>query len=217
MKWIFLVLISLSFAQAQVDIVFDLDWTLVYSVGDEMSNDARTLLVDGKYYRLADGAEEVIAALEKSPDFRVSFFSGGEKSRNHKLLKKIFLPDSNKSLYEIAHKILSKEDLMVNSAPIPEASFTERYKKDLRLVNEDLERVVLIDDLKDFTPTGQKKNLFWLGKTYVYADEFASASYGSYSPSSEAAWFHERKKLFWTYDALEKASSAFKGQWPALC
>lgn len=200
----FLFLLS-GLATAQVDIVFDLDWTLVYSVDEELASEARTIRVEGKYYRLADGAEDVIAALHSSPDFRVSFFSGGEKARNHKLLKQIFLPNSNKSLYEVAHKILSKEDLAVHSTD-PDAAFTQRYKKDLRLVNEDLGKVVLIDDLKEFTPAGQKKNLFWLGKTYVYAEDFASASYGAYSPPSELAWLHERKKLYWTYDALEKAS-----------
>lgn len=169
-----------------------------------MKSTPRVVEVEGKFYRIADGVEELMAEIYQNPHMRFSFFSGGNKSRNTKLLKEIFLPNTNISLYEVAHKVLSFKDLKTVSTDT-DLAFTQRYKKDLTLINNDLSSVVLIDDLKEFTPPGQKRNIFWLGKTYQYSPDFASASYGAYAPKSELAWLHERNKMFWTRDSLMEA------------
>lgn len=120
MKTVVLILftfISTSSYARYIDIVFDIDWTLVYPVNDlsEITNTSRLYHLNGEYYRLADGAEEIIDDLIKNKNVRISFFSGGLEKRNIDLLKSIMLPNSNKSLYEISHKVLSKKDLSVVS------------------------------------------------------------------------------------------------------
>tara|TARA_Y100001936_G_C16090169_1_gene685406 strand:- start:2011 stop:2826 length:816 start_codon:yes stop_codon:yes gene_type:complete len=196
----------ISAAQAQIDIVFDIDWTLVYPVDETMKNEARVYLVQGEYYRVSDGAVEVIASLFKDPRFRVSFFSGGDKLRNEELLKQIILPLKDKTALDVAYKVLSREDLSVVSTD-ENLGFSERFKKDLTIVNKDLNQVVLVDDLKNFTPSGQEDNLLWVGKTYTYQDKFKKLPLSKYIPDSELSWLNERYKFFWVYSSIEEAAS----------
>lgn len=56
--------------------------------------------VEGVDYRIADGVEDLVENKKVS----VSFFSGGKKSRNVELLKKIILPKSGKTLFDVAYK-----------------------------------------------------------------------------------------------------------------
>lgn len=219
MKLIYLfIFFVISAAQAQIDIVFDIDWTLVYPVDETMKNDPRVYLAQGEYYRVSDGAEEVIASLSQDPRFRVSFFSGGDRLRNEELLKKIALPLDSKTAFDVAYKVLSKKDLAVVSTD-KKLRFSERFKKDLTLVNKDLNQVVLVDDLKNFTPSGQEDNLLWIGKTYTYQEKFKKLPPSKYVPISELSWLSERYKMYWVYSAIdeaaalsEKADSSFKDE-----
>lgn len=200
----FLLFLVISFAYAQVDIVFDIDWTIVYHVDEKFANDPRTYFVDGKYYRLADGAEEIVSEIIKHPDMRVSFFSGGGIERNRKLLEQIIIPGTDKSFYDFAYKVLSKEELL-NISNNPELPFSQRYKKDLSLINTNLENIVILDDLADFTPKSQSRNLLWMGETYNFYHSWDNVGFSKFSPPSELAWLHERQKLFWSYDLIMEA------------
>lgn len=209
MKTVVLILftfISTSSYARYIDIVFDIDWTLVYPVNDlsEITNTSRLYHVNGEYYRLADGAEEIIDDLIKNKNVRISFFSGGLEKRNIDLLKSIMLPNSNKSLYEISHKVLSKKDLSVVSDD-HNLKFFQRYKKDLRLVNNDLKNVVLIDDLKEFTLAGQGKNVMWLEETFEFTEKFKQGYSSKFYPANKLLWAKERSKLFWIFDQLDYA------------
>ena len=85
--------------------------------------------------------------------------------------------------------------------------FSERFKKDLTIVNKDLNQVVLVDDLKNFTPSGQEDNLLWVGRTYTYQDKFKKLPLSKYIPDSELSWLNERYKFFWVYSSIEEAAS----------
>ncbi len=210
MKLIYIFLFFvISAAQAQIDIVFDIDWTLVYQVDESMKNRPRVYSAQGEYYRLSDGAEEVIASLSQDPRFRVSFFSGGGHARNKELLKQIKLPLKNKTAFDVAYKVLSKEDLAIVSRD-KSLRFSERYKKDLTLVNKDLNKVILVDDLKHFTPSGQEDNVLWVGETYKYQEFYRKLPPSKHNPSSELAWLNERYKMYWVYSAIEEAADLSK-------
>jgi hypothetical protein len=187
-----------------IDVVFDLDWTLVYPLSERPQMMEEILEVEGKYYRLTDWSKEVLLQLHRKPDVRVSFFSGGESSRNLELLKKIRLNDELSAL-DIAYKVLSKNDLTTVNED-PSLAFTQRFKKDLTLINADLSRVVLVDDSREFVLPDQKKNQLWLGETYnFYAtqDELPKLP-RQYDPPDPARWGRERKKMLSVYGALDE-------------
>lgn len=204
---LFLILLTSITAHARyIDIVFDIDWTLVYPIKDisNIEDTSRLYYINNEYYRLADGAEQVIDDLIKNKNVRVSFFSGGEQSRNINLLKSINLPNSNKTLYEISHKVLSKKDLTVLNSN-QELKFFERYKKDLTQISNNLDNIILIDDIKAFTPTGQKRNVLWLGDTFEFTPKFLVNQSSEFLPKTKMAWAVERSKMFWVYEQIDYA------------
>lgn len=186
-------------ALAELHVVFDIDWTLVYPLEQAPKPpDSLAVKIGGKWYRYSDRAGELIEHLHKRGDVKVSFFSGGEKTRNLELLKKLKLP-SGKSADEIAHKILNADD-MTRVSNDDTLKFSERFKKDLRKISPDLDRVVLLDDVKNFVLPGQEKNLLWTGGTYNFAATYAEAEARAklnpqWEAPSFAAWKRERAKV----------------------
>ena len=180
-------------------VVFDIDWTLVYPLENApLTPDPNMVEVEGKWYRFSDHAGESIEKLAQEPGVKVSFFSGGEKSRNLKLLEKLKLPSGQNAL-SLAHKVLHAEDMTVVSEDKTK-KFSERFKKDLTKISTDLDRIILIDDVKHFTVPGQEKNLVWLGDTYNYAASYQEARLRArtrpqYEAPSHAAWKSERAKI----------------------
>lgn len=177
-------------------IVFDLDWTLVYPLEKAPLNPGpMDVVVEGKWYRIADGAGELLESLSLQPNLQLHFFSGGKKSRNLELLKKIQTP-SGKSALELATKTLHFDDLTdVN----PKAEkFSDRWKKDLRKIDSDLDRVLLVDDIENFSLPGQEKQVLWTGKTYNFYDHFSSVpklNREEWDPPNQQEWLREREKL----------------------
>lgn len=174
-----------------VNIVFDIDWTLTAEITslDEIADyagDPRLLEVEGKYYRLSNGVAE---AMERLLDFnrrlgyeyvKISFFSGGARTRNEKLLKKILLdPRKGKSAFDIAEKILSFENLRDHYPELPadsgEVRFADRYEKNLADHFGSLERVIAIDDTKAFFRADHAKSLLWLGETFFHFPTYPDA------------------------------------------
>lgn len=190
-----------------IDIILDLDWTLIKQVDSStvLKDPRKYVFYEGEVYRVKDGARELLESLAKRENIRISFFSGGGEFRNHSVLKQIKVLD--KTAHEISYKILSKKDLTVVSND-ESLSFTDRFKKDLRLVNEDLSKVVLIDDDKRFLISDEYlENLLWLGKTYSQYEEYSEIPSGRtvYDPKTYEQWFFDRNKLFMVRDILDES------------
>jgi len=196
-------------AFGQVDIVFDIDWTLVSSVDSFDSYSSRVYESLGDHYRLTDGAQEIIEDLLDEKNIRISFYSGGSEARNLDLLNKIKLSNGD-SLLDISYKVLSKKHLLEVSTD-PKLKFTQRLKKDLTLINKDLNSVVLIDDIKSFTPLTQRKNVIWTGKTFNFQDAFKYVD-ADHHAKTELAWIKDRYKLYSGHSKIKDALNMVKNQ-----
>ena len=188
----------------EIDIVFDLDWTLVKQVDSIGVDPSKFLEVNGEFYRVGDGAVEVLEYLFSNDHVRVSFFSGGKYDRNSKLLKKIETKFG--SAFDNAYKVLSYNDLLEVSTD-QSLSFADRFKKDVSLINIDLRRVLIIDDDKRFVVREHKKNLLWMGETYKHFEQFSDIvdPLDQYSPKSRTSWNYDRKKLYMVKEILEES------------
>lgn len=231
--WLAFLILILSFQphaqatspQSGFDIVFDIDWTTFYSIKnpDEHKGDRQIRIVEDKAYRHTDFLPEMIEALmQRHPDVRISFFSGGTKSRNEALLSQVHLSDG-RSLLQIAHRVFSKDHLQVVSQD-ETLSFPSRFKKNLTVVMPEAlpARTILIDDQTDFAVKPHKA-VSSLG-VFDYFKSFDPSLTGKpYAPASLEAWSMERNKaLLWLAmldTALENArvhgdlASAAQIQW----
>jgi hypothetical protein len=186
-----------------LDVVFDIDWTIVYPLESTNNIDqTRLILAEGKPYRITDWTEEVIEQLVHKKDIRISFYSGGDAKRNNVILQQIKLKNG-KSLFDIAYKILHKEDLsaIAQDSSLP---FSKRYKKDLRLIDPDLSKIVLIDDVQNFTLPHQYRHQLWLNKTYNFYEEaqHLPQKLQSFDPPNLTLWKLERNKLVSAYQVI---------------
>lgn len=206
--WLAILIFILSFqphAQATslhsgFDIVFDIDWTTFYSIEnpDDHKGDRQIRVVEGKAYRHTDFLPEVIEALiQRHPDVRISFFSGGSKSRNETLLSQVHLSDG-RSLLQVAHRVFSKDHLQVVSQD-ETLAFSTRFKKNLTLVmpEADPKRTILIDDQTDFAVKPHKA-VHSMGIFDYFKAFDPSMTVKPYAPTSHQAWSMERNKaLLW--------------------
>ncbi|WP_044557440.1 hypothetical protein [Halobacteriovorax marinus] len=194
-----------SSVNSQIDIIFDLDWTLVKQVDAVVGDDSNYIHVGDEIYRLGDGAVELLDFLFSKQGIRVSFFSGGKFSRNSELLKKIKTRHGN--AFDLAYRVLSYEDLTKVSSD-EGLSFSKRFKKDIRLVTQDVSNTLLIDDDQRFLLSeSYRKNLLWMGETYKHFESFTDITNFSdqYVPLSQEQWQYDRRKLYFIKDILEKS------------
>ena len=210
-----------------VHLVFDIDWTLVSPLREAdialYKGDPRLIEVEGLHYRLSNGAD---VALRRLLDFnrrlgydyvKLSFFSGGSRTRNEALLKKIVIdPVTHKTAFDIAEKVLSFENLKDH---FPELSheekkleFAERYQKNLGRFFEDLSRTIAIDDTPKFYRGSESKNLLWVGETYsdfpsfvAAASAYAKEPTSKYIPPNFTAWFADQNRVLIAELELESA------------
>jgi hypothetical protein len=198
-----------SFAgrSSSFDIVFDLDWTLFYPV--DKIGDAETVSLPEGRFRMSDGVIPVILMLHRQ-GHRISAFSGGSVARNQALVDLITqkVRESGASDFSF-HKVLSFEDLSPRDGVTAEARFSDRWLKDLRKINADLSRVILVDDIAKFTYQGQEKNVYWLDKTYNFYAQFDPQQKQSFDPPTEAAWRQERSKIPLFFENFQKARKNF--------
>lgn len=216
-----------------MDIVFDIDLTVVSTIYDEEGTDLlrdpsdvkkstfdisfKNPELEGKVvtetYRKFDGVTDLMLELKRlqSEGFvRVSFFSGGHEARNKELLKNIKLTDGT-SLYDLAtpERIFSRTDMKATGLK-PPARIRERFKKDLTIVNPNLEDVIIVDDIKEFVPDSQKKNMFWIDEKFPYRDRI----YGTLPVPDAQTLYRERNKFDWIshylLEALEKRKQGTK-------
>lgn len=210
----FFLLSNLVYSQELKDnfihVVYDLDWTLI-NQGPNTATPSRNLIsVLNEKYFVSEGAQDVLTAQSKNPRIKISFYSGGERARNIEALKKIKLTDgSGRSLYDIAFKILSKDDLHRTDAP-ESAKFAERFKKDLTLITSNMDNVVLVDDLAIFSL--QKGKLLHLGRTYTIFEKYSEAERAytlnpqdKFIPSNRPAWTLDRYKIPAVHGIIDEA------------
>lgn len=186
-----------------MDVVFDLDWTLLYPLKENPNGKfSKVIEASDELYRIADGAEDVLLRLYEMPNVRISFYSGGNTARNIEALKKIQLANGQ-SAFDIAYKVLNVSDLAAISYD-ESLPFTQRFKKDLSRINSDISRVILIDDSKNFALAEQSRHQLWLGKTYNYYEKFDDIPLvkDGYDPPNLKEWMRERNKIYSAYEAV---------------
>lgn len=187
-------------------VVFDIDWTITSEV-DASFKGKRIIEVEGKKYFVHDGLEDFIDYLLSKKNIKISFFSGGSKSRNHDLLKKIKLEDG-RSLEDISYKILNRDDLTVVEGSKTTDKFVDRYKKDLRKVSSDLDNLIMFDDAEHFVlNAAQEDHVVVMGKGFHHFESFSDAkeATGDYVPRTYSEWSFARKKLKVLNGAFENA------------
>lgn len=193
-----------------VDIVFDIDWTLFYPTSSQTAEmrPENCILVNGTYYRMTDHAPQVLAALAAN-QYRISFFSGGDMQRNSDLVAFLIKRTIEVTGVELRpHRILNQSDLTEMENPVSD-KFGDRYTKDLRKVNSDIRKVVVIDDIEKFFTGEHKSQLVHLSPTFNDLPEFHSdrpaSSDSKYVPSNYRTWKQEREKLVYALGVIEVA------------
>lgn len=192
--------------ESEKHVVFDIDWTITSEVDQKFSG-KRIIEVEGKKYFIHDGLEDFIENLLSKKDIKISFFSGGSRSRNHSLLEKIVLSDG-RSLKDIAFKILSKEELTIIEGSKNNEKFSRRYKKDLKKISSDLNNLIMIDDTINFVlDKKQSEHVLFTGNTFQHFETFAQAktAVGNYVPRTLGEWSFARNKLIILNGAIEEA------------
>ncbi len=201
-----------------IDIVFDLDWTLISKVEEEYRGKKGVIVVGDELYRVHDWAREIVTALHNDPKYRVSFFSGGPELRNNGVLTQIKLLDgSERSFSEIAYKKLHRSDI-TEVEPSPEIENPrpgDRWKKDLRKINSDTKRVILIDDdYRHALDSNQRQNILWTGKGLFHYENSGDLRQArlekpsnQFVPSSIEEWSLQRNKLALVYGIIEESNS----------
>ncbi len=183
-------------------IVFDIDWTMVAEIKNPTAaqlKSPRVVTVEGHTYFINEGLEEFVERLSKLPDVKISFFSGGKLSRNTELLSKIKLPEG-RSLLSIAYKTLGREHLVEMGGVAESARFSDRFKKDLTLISDDLDHILMFDDTFNFVLDDkgrQKDQVFFTGTSFLPFDKFEDVGnqQGEFIPKTKDEWLLDRKKL----------------------
>jgi hypothetical protein len=198
------------YAQAfePVDLVWDLDWTLVSPVKQHFIDDKNGQYIQTSegLFRVVDGVGQILQFFDQTGLFRQSFYTGASKERTDKILASIKLPDG-RSAGELAFKVLGKEDLTPVENPPLDGRFADRFKKDLNKLsaNQNLKRTILIDDIAKFYFLGQKENLLWLQETYNFLPSYKNEISDKFDPPHKAYWSLERNKLLWVVGVLMRA------------
>lgn len=218
MKYVLLFLMTFPvFAGVPVDVIFDIDLTIVALVKDGPGGDLLADPLDptknvvpvlfenegavhSERYRIFEGVTDLMEKLRKDPRVRVSFFSGGSPARNEALLRKILLPDGT-SLWDIASGRVYGRNFMTATGKGPEHRIRERFKKDLRTVNPDLTDVIIVDDIQEFVPASQRGHLLWLGEDFPFPDRTPTPP-ASVDPDLLA---REKHKFQWISEKLGTA------------
>lgn len=200
----------LSFGQERLNVVFDLDWTLLNSTTEAMvqADSKDTFAFEGKWYRIAHGTAESIIKLHQQ-GFEISIYSGGTADRNDFAAELIIKQIHALGVSDFKFKqVLDLSDLLVVSED-PNARFSDRYKKELSRFF-DITRTLIVDDMMTFAVKGQEKNMVWLGKTYLDRPRFDLLSLEdpagkSYSAPNLEEWIRDYNKIKIAVENIIKA------------
>lgn len=214
-----------------IDLIIDIDWTLAYLLpsSGHSTFDSGTFRFANTFFRFSDYAAQVIFRLARDSRFRISFFSGGSTDRIEHMLRQLEI-SPGLSAFDVAFQILTKHNL-TNVSTDSSLPFSLRFKKDLRSVitNINLERAILIDDIKDFGPEGQRRNMLWIDHAMGYFKDLAhirqariEGADSRYVPREINGdgglldWQRERQKLLYSLGVILEAArlSESKGRTP---
>jgi len=165
-------------------VVFDLDGTLVESIGHGVSGDV--VLESGEAYHVFPHARELVERAWQE-GLQVHFFSGGPKVRNLDLLSKLKLSDG-RSFDQIASTIHSYEDLTDLGEDIVGERFTDRFRKDLTKVGN-INELIIFEDVPTF-PLDE-------------AQQSRAVVLPIYEGGALNSW-HREQRLAWGYQAFEE-------------
>lgn len=124
-------------------VVFDLDGTLVESIGHGVVGDVT--LDSGEAYHVLPHARELVERAWRE-GLQIHFFSGGPRERNLDLLNKLKLADG-RSFDQIASSVHSFEDLTDLGEDVVGERFTDRYRKDLTKIGKVDELIIFEDNV----------------------------------------------------------------------
>lgn len=204
----------------KIDIVFDLDYTIISKVEESYRGKKNVIAVGDELYRVHDWTQELMTVLHQNPRYRISFFSGGPEERNLAVLKQIKILDgSKKSLEDVAHKLLHRADLLDIEPPasILNPSPADRWKKDLKKINLDLNQIIMFeDDARHALNKKQRQNILWMGMSYLHFDTSEEVTLAQklkptnqFVPPGHGEWMLQRNKLALSYGILQDSVEEF--------
>jgi|GEM_PF-1608066 len=211
--------------RANVQVVFDLDWTLIYPITNEQAalETESVVKFGNEFFRLSDHAIAAVAYLHAA-GFDVSYFSGEMKDRNlavidfiYAKLQEQYADVGAKSWRPFAIGDVGDLEPFGND---PNARFAERLKKNIARwqPNADLTRTVLVEDMQQFAPppkageVDQRRGLLWLQETFesildhdAWSESTPPETRTKYHPPSRERWAIERNKIVWALGVIVSA------------
>lgn len=163
-----------------INIVLDIDYTIVSPVEDLESSEVITL-DSGEKFRVNNYVKEFMEVMNGYENVNIYFFSGGKKERNLELLSKI-KTHSGQSFLDLALDVYSFNDL---SQVSESGKFAQKYKKDLKAIGLNLNNTILIDDVPIFSPESQKNNMLWTGEAYYHFEKYSDVISARNNPKFE--------------------------------
>lgn len=205
-------------------LVFDIDWTITSQVDEAFYRryPEKVIKVGEEYFRAHDGLVQVLQSLAEDPRFEIYFFSGGHKERNLELLDKIKLGEADNAL-SVSKGVFHSSDLTDLRGDVGEgARFSEKYKKDLRMISPEkyqMDNTVIFDDNHFFAPDlEQRKHFLWLDPSYNHYETWADAKAASkkyptdnYIPKTFEQWSLHRNKMAMIFGVVEEAADGEGG------
>ncbi len=182
-------------------IVFDLDWTLISQIKSvEGIPENKIVHFKNEFYRVHDGAEELITLLSQYKRVKINFFSGGNQERNLSVLSQMRLTDgSGRSFLDIANKTLHRSDLTEKTTS--SIRFSEKFKKDLFKIHSNIDQIIMVDDDHLFAiDMVQKSRYLWLGPTFKHFESWSQrllldGKTSAYIPKSFSDFIYQRNRL----------------------
>ncbi|MDC1175552.1 hypothetical protein OAT67_09145, partial [Bacteriovoracaceae bacterium] len=185
------------------DIVFDLDWTLIYKLTDDIkvpkSEQHKLFFFENERFIIADEGLSVLDEMAKRPDVRISFYKGGSKERSE-LWGEVELP-SGKKIKDITYKSLSFDDLQKVPGIPEDEKFFKRFNKNLSWHFPDIENTLIIDDQVS-VPDSQRKSLIFLEETYNWYPRFEDSKRARLDPTDPVRYKIERNKIVSAYQEV---------------
>lgn len=161
-------------------------------------------------YRVYEGFVEQMEKWRKeikAGHIRISFFSGGFVERNRALLEAIKFSDGTSVRDLVTEANIYGRESMVATGVGPEGRVRERFKKDLRIINPDLDNVILVDDIPNFVPDSQLGHVLWLDEDFPYPERLGD---GPMIVPTQARIQRERDKFKTISRMLEEALESHK-------
>lgn len=222
--WFFIIMIAFVCVGAKAfatTVVFDMDWTVLYSISEEQAKiePESTITYKGKYYRITDYAIEAFELLHRA-GINIAFFSAGDQDRNEFVLKVLTerlnkISSQPRSLSRVKNIESLTDTERADGIFRTDASkeeldlgfFQGRYKKDLlKIVSpSELRRTVLVDDDPRYIMNEQVEHLFRVTSFNDVLDYVYKLKPERHYAESTLDWYIERHKLLITVEAIIQA------------